>query len=226
MEQDKAMEAIDFTVNLPSIRKIIRQPSQLKIDYDIMAALCAIGAPMSECAFVLGTTTTVLDLKIRKDLKMTFHEFQNYYASYKNIKLRRAMIKKALDGHWPTMQWLSINELGMSKDGMMNKDPSAENSQYTDEELMKMLEEPSGRLPSKTQDYEQCKNIAGAGDVQGKPGDSSTRVHSTTDKGHRDTGCSDQGRGDNRCKKTSQPQKPKQVQENQKKNPDSQEKIK
>ena len=134
------MPVIEFEFDLPVIRKIQRQPSKLEIDYELLSRLCCIGSSMSACAFALGTTSAALDLKIRKDLKMTFKEFQGYYESYLETGIRQKLVEKALiEGHFPSLQWLSINVMGMSKDGMMKKKEGSDMGEYTTEELIQML---------------------------------------------------------------------------------------
>lgn len=215
-DNNTLLPALQVRGKLLNIRKIVRQPSQLKINYEVLAALCAMGCSLGACAAQLGTTSRVLDLKLRKENDgMTFHEFsQMHLQNFLGVEARRVLIEKALiDKHFPSLQMLAVNYLGMTKDGLRNQESELEDSSYTDEELIEILREENNEGVRRTKtSNEQRKSVTSGWTVPGQPRSVSPPVHNDDNSrsgsaGH-GAGSPKEERGEG-CQKNKLKQKPK-----------------
>ena len=178
MKKDKdlmkkeAEDLFEFPVNLVAPERIVRDPNKLKVDYMVLARFCALGANLSESAFSLGTTIKALEIRIKKDLDMSFFEFQGYYSQFIKISLRRTQLRKAIQMYDSQMlKWLGKQYLGQTEDGLEEAPMPIDVPQ---DDLIKIARgdaHEKGRLgndANKPKDNNKHKAPAGGSKVQGE----------------------------------------------------------
>ena len=85
------------------------------INAEALEAMITYGATCQDCAEWFRTSTDTIVRFIKSEWSMNFAEYSNKKQATVRIKLREAMLKKALGGHPTMMIWCSKNVLGWAE---------------------------------------------------------------------------------------------------------------
>lgn len=105
--------------------------------------LCSIGCTRQEIAGFFGVNAETLSHKINVEFGMSWNEFYENQSQGLKISLRRAQVKKALQGDVQMLKFLGKNILGQKE----QVDFAGEVKVNSWVDLMKTLEEETGALP-------------------------------------------------------------------------------
>lgn len=96
--------------------------------------LCLIQCTRKEIALWFNVSEQTMNQWCYKAFGKTFSEAQEDYAGEGFISLRRKMFGLALEGHWPALQFLAKNYLGMTEN--VNVNVTAKVESMSDDELL------------------------------------------------------------------------------------------
>ena len=96
-------------------------------DADQFKKLCGIFCTRKECAAIMGIDVRTLDKLIAEHFPdtPTWDEAFDYYSSTGKATLRRKMFELAMDGDKAALIFMAKNYLGMSDNGLVDKQPKA-----------------------------------------------------------------------------------------------------